>query len=246
MIDIPQWRASIGAFNSVCQSKKSVTTTIREDYYSIGVSDIYCYKIFIWSASLYCVMYVSFSALCLVLSGDIETNPGPFHRLCPECNEHIHIKKKVCSCGYIFCKKSRNFTKVASPLVSTVNVEISDGCSPEITQTTDCASLLTSPIDVTIKSLDPTTSVGLVDDIAYDASSSTAVGETLHNTHSIATTEDPTLNTHVSKGSPSEGSSAKWVKRSAMVNEKRRLKYKLNPKHKRLSRSKYYHSKRNI
>ena len=107
------------------------------------------------------------------------------------------------------CKKSRNFTKVASPLVSTVNVEISDGCSPEITQTTDHASLLTSPIDVTIKSLDPTTSVGLVDDIAYDASSSTAVGETLHNTHSIATTEDPTLNTHVSKDSPSEGSSAK-------------------------------------
>ena len=44
------------------------------------------------------------------------------------------------------------------------------------TQPTDRASLLTSPIDVTIKSLDPTTSVGFVDDIAYDASSSTAVG----------------------------------------------------------------------
>ena len=39
MIDIPQWRASIGAFNSVYQSKKSVTITISEDYYSIAVSD---------------------------------------------------------------------------------------------------------------------------------------------------------------------------------------------------------------
>ena len=31
-----------------------------------------------------------------------------------------------------------------------------------------------------------------------------------------------------------------------MVNEKQRLKYKLNPKHKRLSSNKFYHSKRNI
>ena len=95
MIDIPQWRASIGAFNSVYQSKKSVTITISEDYYSITVSDTYRYKIFIWSASLYCVMYVSFSALCLVLSGDIETNPGPFHRLCPVQNVmNIFILRK--------------------------------------------------------------------------------------------------------------------------------------------------------
>ena len=63
------------------------------------------HTIIIWFVLLYYVMNVSFCALSLILSGDIETNPGPFHRLCPQCNEGIHIKRKVCSCGYIFSKK---------------------------------------------------------------------------------------------------------------------------------------------
>ena len=33
-------------------------------------------------------------------------NPGPVHKVCPNCNIHIHIKKKSCECGYVFSKKS--------------------------------------------------------------------------------------------------------------------------------------------
>ena len=220
MIDIPQWRASIGAFNSVYRYKKSVITTSS---YPNVVNDIYHHNIIIWFALLFYVINISFCALCLILSGDIETNPGPFHRTCPQCNEYIHIKRKVCSCGYIFSKKIRNITKVISPSVSTVNLEISDACSPapDIIQNSGCASLSTSPIDVTVKSLDPT-SIELVDDTAHDATSSTIVGETLQDTHSAGSADDPT---YVCKSSLPESSSAKWARRSAVVNEQRRLKY---------------------
>ena len=133
------------------------------------VNDVYHHKIIIWFALLFYVINISFCALCLILSVDIETNPWPFHRTCPQCNERVHIKRKVCSCGYIFSKKIRSITKVISPSVSTVNVEISDACSaPDITQTSGCALLSTGPIDVTIKSLD-SISIELIDDTARDA-----------------------------------------------------------------------------
>ena len=32
-------------------------------------------------------------------------NPGPVHKVCPNCNIHIHVKRKSCECGYIFRKK---------------------------------------------------------------------------------------------------------------------------------------------
>ena len=44
--------------------------------------------------------------LLLLICGDIEMNPGPVHKVCPNCNIHIHIKKKSCECGYVFSKKS--------------------------------------------------------------------------------------------------------------------------------------------
>ena len=225
MIDTPQWRASIGAFNSLNQCKKSVTSTSS---YFIVINDTCYHNIIIWFALLYYVMNVSFCAMCLILSGDIENNPGPFHRICPECNGSIHIKKQVCSCGYIFCKKIKNFIKFTSPSVSTLNVKVSNACSPspDITQTTGCASLSTSPFDVTVKSLD-STSIELVDDTAHDATSSTTVGETLNDTHSTSITKDPTS---ACNSSLPENSSTKWARRSAVVNEQRRLKYALNPK----------------
>ena len=103
--------------------------------------------------------------------------------------------------------KNRNITKVISPSFSTVNLETSDACSlaPNIIQTSSCTSLSTSPIDITIKSLDPT-SIELVDDTAHDATSSTIVGETLKDTHSAGSADDPT---YICKSSLSESYSAK-------------------------------------
>ena len=103
MIDIIQWRASIGAFNAH-QSRKSVTTIYSDDYYSVTCRDIYYHYAVIWFVSVYCLVSVSYYAFSLILSGDIETNPGPVNKLCPECDGRIHIKKKVCLCGYIYAK----------------------------------------------------------------------------------------------------------------------------------------------
>ena len=95
MIDLVQWRASIGAFNIVYQSNKSVTTIVSQDYFPIGISELCCrYTVIIWFVSVYYLINFSFYAFCLLLSGDIETNPGPIHKLCPQCDVYIHIKKK--------------------------------------------------------------------------------------------------------------------------------------------------------
>ena len=249
MIDIVQWRASIGAFNISSKSvTTSVTTTVSHDYFSVGASELCShYTVVIWFVSVYYLVNVSFYVFCLLLSGDIETNPGPIHKLCPQCDRHIHIKKKVCLCGYVFCKKYRTFTKVTSPSVNTVNL---DACSPDLTQTTG-ASLSTSPTDVTNTSSDFCTSVGPLDDKAHEVSSSITVVEKLNDTPSTVKTEQieiHQLKAHEYKGclsQPSKGS-AKWARRSAVVNAQRRLKYKLNPIGKRLSCRKYYYSQPTI
>ena len=58
-----------------------------------------------WLVSI-CVVFNLLSVifqLLLILSGDIETNPGPvISKSCPICNAQIHIKKQVCTCGYVF------------------------------------------------------------------------------------------------------------------------------------------------
>ena len=244
MIDIFQWRASIGAFCNAHQSQKSVTTIISDPCYFVTFSDMYCQYAIIWFVLVYCVVNIYYHALCLILSGDIETNPGPVYKVCPEYDSHIHIKKKVCLCGYILCKRSRKFTKVVSPSVSTVSVEPSGACAEK----TGCAVLSTSPNDVTNTSLDPSTSVGLLDDTAHDVRCSTTTGEKLDDSNSTPKPEEITEKAHVYKGSLSQPSvgSAKWARRSAAVNEKRRLKYRLNPKGKRLSSKKFYQSQSNI
>ncbi len=62
MIDICQWRGAIGAWNShaVCEQPKAVHVT----------SSSTCTK-------LVCVGLAAVLSLLLLLSGDVETNPGP-------------------------------------------------------------------------------------------------------------------------------------------------------------------------
>ena len=42
----------------------------------------------------------------LLLCGDVETNPGPTTKQCPECYSSVHVRVAICLCGYIFkCNK---------------------------------------------------------------------------------------------------------------------------------------------
>ena len=52
--------------------------------------------------------YYLYLSILLQLSGDVETNPGPIHRNCPECSKLVSIRKAVCDCGYNLRKKLSN------------------------------------------------------------------------------------------------------------------------------------------
>ena len=47
------------------------------------------------------VYYIYISKQLLLLSGDIESNPGPV-KLCPKCSLLVHIRVSVCKCGHTF------------------------------------------------------------------------------------------------------------------------------------------------
>ena len=117
MIDTNQWRASIGAFNI---SSKSVRTCIHDkvrcgydcvEFMEYKVSSTCNYSI-AWFLSVYYVLNVVFQ-MCLILSGDIETNPGPITtKTCPSCDAQIHIRKNICICGYAFNQNYQNLKAV--------------------------------------------------------------------------------------------------------------------------------------
>jgi len=49
---------------------------------------------------------IALSVLLLLVYGDIETHPGLVcYTVCPKCNFQVHIRKKVCECGYVIHKK---------------------------------------------------------------------------------------------------------------------------------------------
>ena len=69
-----------------------------------------------------------FFQMSLILSGDIETNPGPITtKTCPCCDAQLHIKK-ICICGYAFNQNYQNLKTInpfpicASPS-STLNLD---------------------------------------------------------------------------------------------------------------------------
>ena len=55
------------------------------------------------------ILLVLLTFLCklLLLGGDIETNPGPPTRKCPQCSALIHIRKHSCDCGHILVKRGK-------------------------------------------------------------------------------------------------------------------------------------------
>ena len=51
---------------------------------------------------LCCFFYSCLCLQLLLLCGDVETNPGPCTKICPECSLSVPIKVSKCSCGYCF------------------------------------------------------------------------------------------------------------------------------------------------
>ena len=172
------------------------------------------------------------------MSGDIETNPGPIYKLCPQCDRYISILRKKFVYVVTFFAKHLEPSQRLPYSVSIVNADAwSPDITPDLTQTT-AASLSTSSTDVTNTSLDPSTSFELLNDLAHDVNSRIIVGEKLNDTPSAAKTKQ--IEIHQLKTQEYEGS-AKWAKRSAVVNAQWWLKYKFDQIGKRLSNRKYYY-----
>ena len=131
MIGTSQWQASIGAFN--ISTKRSVSYADNKtgceclEFIEYEVSCTCHYFPIVWFLSVYYVLNVFFQML-LLICGDIESNLGPV-KTCPSCNAQIHIRKKVCVCGYLFNRNLKTlspFPTCASPSKSYTDTLNSD------------------------------------------------------------------------------------------------------------------------
>ena len=60
--------------------------------------NVYCQH----TMMLSCFFHSCLSLQLLLLCGDVETNPGPTTKICPECSASVNVKILMCSCGYFF------------------------------------------------------------------------------------------------------------------------------------------------
>ena len=104
MIDLLQCRASIGCFRSLNVNCYVDRKFISSTNYVVLLLLHTVVTVMRDVAVLQTYMYVV-TVLLLLHCGDIEMNPGPVHKICPNCNIHIHVKSKSCECGYAFHKK---------------------------------------------------------------------------------------------------------------------------------------------
>ena len=105
MITVQQWRISIGAFaggksgtpsaSRYGGMKISTTHTTTSSWYGVVNNRLCTFTLFI-------------IIVMLIISGYVELNPGLVNcKTCPRClTETVPIRLKVCSCGYVFHKKS--------------------------------------------------------------------------------------------------------------------------------------------
>ena len=101
MIDLQQYRVAIGCFVSFHASLSKSCEYVRVE--SKNVISV-CRR-----SVHFTILLVLLTFLCklLLLGGDIETNPGPPTRKCPQCSALIHIRKHSCDCGHILVKRGK-------------------------------------------------------------------------------------------------------------------------------------------
>ena len=101
MIDVQQHRLAIGCFVSFHTSLSKSCEYVRAESKNV---------ISVCRDSVhFAILLVLLTFLCklLLLGGDIETNPGPPTRKCPQCSASIHIRKRSCDCGHILVKRGK-------------------------------------------------------------------------------------------------------------------------------------------
>ena len=113
MIDLSQWRTSIGIFNS------RVNSGYVDRDYSSSLSNVLLHTVLtvirdVAVLQLFVHVYVV-TVLLLLLCGDIEMKPGPVYTLCPNCNIRVHIRKKICECGYVLHTKGGRKMGTSNP-----------------------------------------------------------------------------------------------------------------------------------
>ena len=104
MIDLLQWRSAIGLFG--LKVKCYIGCKYANNAFDTGVLHTVSDD-FIDYAVLHVAVFIMYIACLLLLrSGDVEVNPGPVcYVVCPNCNGKVHIRKKICECGYKLVKK---------------------------------------------------------------------------------------------------------------------------------------------
>ena len=112
MIEHQQWRVKIqvGAFaggRSLPPTSRNTTSGFKT---SSTISPRSLYGVAIRGLILYSYIIIIVYML-LLRSGNVELNPGPVNcKSCPKClNETVPIKLKVCTCGYVFHKKTHSY-----------------------------------------------------------------------------------------------------------------------------------------
>ena len=90
MISLDQWRATIGCFASCRMPKSCMFIKCRS---CVSHECVMCVII----------VYASIIGMLLIVSGNVELNPGP-NKKCPKCECSVGPRTKKCECGHVFIK----------------------------------------------------------------------------------------------------------------------------------------------
>ena len=61
------------------------------------------------------------SLLLLIVSGNVELNPGPMKR-CPKCKKMMSTRSNNCKCGYLLCYVAARVLYFSAFIVKVLNV----------------------------------------------------------------------------------------------------------------------------
>ena len=238
MITIQQWRAVIGSFMQ------------QSSYKDLGINrnvghDVQSFKKGGRNNNDSCTnLIVIVSKGAFIILSFIFTNPGPgLYMVCPLCKEMVHVQISVCSCGFIFKKKTKYGGYKKKPVgfatttdqrsVATVSKNIISNtkrCSVDTKDLCSDSDMSTEHLICDSQSCASSITKG---DTSSDASSTICCTGSSNSIFEYSQPDKHGVSQHVGK--------SKWSKYSAVVNNNRRHAYKANPTLKRSKSLKYYY-----
>ena len=224
MIDLQQYRCAIGCFywriqnqsnidlNSPCNAALRALLVSRRVvevgkllymYDDINIVPLVYYDVAMCYSNIL-QMYFSF-CFQLLLSGDVELNPGPtVYKACPQCSNQVHIRSVVCiSCGFVL----RSGKRAGRPKCtsSQLGYNVSTGCP--VGTTGDTGIVVTEcPVGATSSNVSVGCPVGTTRNAGSNVGTGCPIGTTkdagsnVGTGHPIGTTRDAGSN--VSTGRP--------------------------------------------